>query len=105
MANRSTTQDVSTNESNRIREATRTLIEEYRRKHDEWALSEVTVATYHRASRQVMFTPEGEDFFRGSENYREEAPEDSELHPREIEIPWLPGVRVRLVPGAPHYIN
>ena len=105
MANRSTTQDASTNESNRIREAARTLVEEYRRKHDERILSEVTVATYHRASRQVMLTPEGKDFFRGSENYREEASEDSELHPREIEVPWFPGVRVRLVPGAPHYIN
>ena len=105
MANRSTTQDASTNESNRIREAARTLVEEYRRKHDERILSEVTVATYHRAARQIMLTPEGKNLFRGSENYWEEAPEDSELHPREVEVPWLPGVCVRLVPDAPHHTN
>lgn len=105
MANKSTTQDASTDESNRIREAARALVEEYRRKHDERILSEVTVATYNRASRQVMLTPEGKDFFRGSENYREKATENPELYPREIEVPWFPSVRVRLVPGAPHYIN
>lgn len=105
MANKSITQDASINESSRIREAARTFVEECRRKHDERTLSEVTVATYHGTSRQVMFTPRGKDFFRGSENYREEASEDSELHPQEIEVPWFPGVRVRLVPGAPYYIN
>lgn len=98
-------QEDLTDERNRIREAARALIEEYRRAHDARIMSEATVATYDRLARQAMFTPRGKSFFRRSENYREEAPQDTGVHPQQVESPWLSGVRIRLIEGAPYYIN
>ena len=105
MESKNITQEDSTNERNRIREAARALVEEYRRAHDARIMPEVTVATYDRFARQVMFTPEGKSFFRGSENYREEASQGTGVHPQQAEGPWLPGICIRLIEGAPYYIN
>lgn len=105
MENKSITQENLTDERDRIREAARALVEEHRRKHDARAMSEATVATYDRASRQTMFTPEGKSFFRRSEDYRKKASPDTGVHPQQIESPRFPGVRIRLVEGAPYYIN
>lgn len=106
MESRNTTQENSTtDERDRIREASRALVEEYRRKHDERLMSEATVATYDRIARQTLLTSEGESFFRGGEDNGEEAKEDTGVCPQEIEVPWFPGLCIRLVPSAPYYIN
>lgn len=105
MENKSITQEDSTNERNRIREAARALVEEYRRAHDARIMSEATVATYDRLTRQAMLTPEGKSFFRRGEDHREEAPQNTGVHSQQVESPWLPGVCIRLVEGAPYYIN
>lgn len=106
MESRNTTQENSTiDERDRIREASRALVEEYSRKHDERSMSEATVATYDRIARQTLLTSEGESFFRGGEDNGKEAKEDTGVCPQEIEIPWFPGLCIRLVPNAPYYIN
>lgn len=106
MENKNTTSENSTtDERNRIREASRALIEEHRRKHDERLMSEATVATYNRIAGQTLLTPEGKSFFRGGEDNGKETEEDTGVRPQEIEVPWFPGLRFRLVPGAPYYIN
>lgn len=105
MANKNITQDGLTNENNRIREAARTLVEEYRRKHDERLMSQATVATYNRLAGQVMLTPEGKSFFRRSKDHREEASENTVFHSRKAKKTGIQGVCIRLIPGAPYYIN
>lgn len=106
MESRNTTQENSiTDERDRIRKESGALIEEYCRKHDERLVSKAIVATYDRITRQTLLTPEGKSFFRGSEDNGEEAEKDTGVCPQEIEIPWFPGLRIRLVPGAPYYIN
>ena len=106
MESRNITQENSnTDERDRIRKASRTLVEEYRRKHDERLMSEATIATYDRIARQTLLTPEGKSFFRGSEDNGEEAKKDTGVCPQEIEVSWFPGLRIRLVPNAPYYIN
>ena len=105
MGSKSITQEESTNERNRIREAARALVEEYRRAHDARIMSEATVATYDRLARQTMLTPRGKSFFRRSEDHRKETQQDTGVHPQQVESPWLPGVHIRLVEGAPYYIN
>ena len=106
MESRNTTQENSTtDERDRIREASRALVEEYRRKHDERLMSEATVATYDRIARQTLLTSKGKSFFRGGEDNGEEAKEDTGVYPQEIEVPRFPGLRIRLIPSAPYYIN
>ena len=106
MESRNTTQENSTtDERSRIRKASRALVEEYHRKHDERLMSEATITTYNRIARQTLFTPEGKSFFRGGEDNGKETPKDTGVRPQEIEVPWVPGLRIRLVPGAPYYIN
>lgn len=106
MESRNTTQENSTtDERDRIREASRALVEEYSRKHDERLMSEATVTTYDRIARQALFTSEGESFFRGSKDNWKEAKEDTGVCPQEIEVPWFPGLCIRLIPNAPYYIN
>lgn len=106
MENRNTTQENSTtDERDRVRKASGALIEECSRKHDERLMSEATVATYDRVTRQALLTPEGKSFFRGSKDNGEEAKEDTGICPQEIEVPWFSGLRIRLIPGAPYYIN
>ena len=106
MESRNTTQENSTiDERDRIRKASGALIKEYSREHDERLVSKATVATYDRIARQTLFTPEGKSFFRGSEDNREKAEEDTGVCSQETEIPWFPGLHIRLVPGAPYYIN
>lgn len=100
-----TQENSTTDERDRIREASRALVEEYCRKHDERLMSEATVATYNRIARQTLFTPEGKSFFRRSEDNGKKAKEDTGVCPQEIKIPRFPGLRIRLVPGAPYYIN
>ena len=106
MESRNTTQENSTtDERDRIRKASGALIEEYRRKHDERLMSEAIVATYGRIAGQTLLTPGGKGLFRGGEDNGKEAKEDTGVCPQEVEVPWFPGLHIRLVPGAPYYIN
>ena len=89
----------------RIREETRALIEECRRKNVERDVPQIVVATYHGLTGPFVSTPGGENLLCRSQNHRKETPESTGDHPSEITIPWLPGVCVRLVEGAPYYIK
>lgn len=106
MESKNTMQENSTtDERDRIREASRTLIEEHCRRHDERLVSEATVSTYNRIARQTLLTPWGKSFFRGSKDNGKETKKNTGIHPQEIKIPWLSGLCIRLIPGAPYYIN
>lgn len=105
MANKSITQENSTDERDRIRKAARALIEEHCRKHDARIMSEATVSTYNGLARQTMFTPKGKSFFRGSKDNGKETEEDTGVYPQEVKVPGFPCLHIRLVPDAPYYIK
>ena len=79
-------------ESNRVREAARALIEEYRREQDGWLMREATVGFYDWATRQnVPLTRQSYFLYRAKDN-REEAPKNTSTH-----APSLTKARVRRV--------
>ena len=54
---------------------------------------------------RLCILPGGKAFFRGGEDHGEETPQDPELYPREAEETRIQSLRIRLIPGAPYYIN
>lgn len=90
---------------NRIREETRTVIETYCRERDERILHQATVSTFDWFARQTLSHPRRESLFRRSKDDRQKTPKDTIVYTSEIEVPRFPGLHIRLVSGAPYYIN
>lgn len=84
------------NESDRVREAARALIEEYRREQDGWLMREATVGFYDWAARQnVPITRQSYLLYRAQDN-GQEAKADSDTHARAAKKTRVRGLRDRL---------
>lgn len=84
------------NERDRVREEARALIEEYRREQDARLVREATVGLYDWAARQnVPITRWACDFYRIKDNWQE-APKNTDPHPRKAKKARVRGVCDRL---------
>lgn len=92
-------------EKDRVREEARALINEARERRAGRDLHQTVCGIHEWLARPDVCPAERDNFFRRGQDHWEETRTDTDLVAREITIPWLPGVRVRLTGRAPYYIN
>ena len=92
-------------EKDRIREEARALVSEARERRARGYLHQTVCGIHEWLTRPNVCPAERDNLLCGSQDHWEETRTDTDLVAREITIPWLPGVRVRLTGRAPYYIN